>query len=113
MWHVPLEEVAISATVQPPSRRPTNWRTFISKKFLHCCKVLGSTTYFSTWGSGKGLRTPREADPLRVQQNLMCTRTQETGAMTPKETEPDLPVSVQESLAEVWADSGLPQGQGH
>ena len=33
--------------------------------------------------------------------------------MTPKETKPDLPVSVQESLAEVWTDSGLPQGQGH
>ena len=33
--------------------------------------------------------------------------------MTPQETEPDLPVSVQESLAEAWADSGLLQGQGH
>ena len=28
--------------------------------------------------------------------------------MTPQETEPDLPVSVQESLGEVWVDSGLP-----
>ena len=27
--------------------------------------------------------------------------------MIPQETEPDLPVSVQESLAEVWVDSGL------
>ena len=27
--------------------------------------------------------------------------------MTPQETEPDLPVSVWESLAEVWVDSGL------
>ena len=33
--------------------------------------------------------------------------------MTPQETEPDLPVSVQESLAKAWADSGLLQGQGH
>ena len=33
-------------------------------------------------------------------QNLVCTRTQEKGAVTPQETEPDLPVSVQESLAE-------------
>ena len=32
--------------------------------------------------------------------------------MTPQETESDLPVSVQESLAEVWVDSGLPWGQG-
>ena len=30
-------------------------------------------------------------------QNLVCTRTQEKGAVTPKETEPDLPMSVQES----------------
>ena len=28
--------------------------------------------------------------------------------MTPQEIEPDLPVSVQESLGEVWVDSGLP-----
>ena len=33
-------------------------------------------------------------------------------SVTPQETEPDLPVSVQESLAEVWVDSGLLQGQG-
>ena len=31
----------------------------------------------------------------------------------PQETEPDLPVNVWESLAEVWVDSGLLQGQGH
>ena len=28
---------------------------------------------------------------------FVCTRTQENGAVTPEETEPDLPVSVQES----------------
>ena len=33
------------------------------------------------------------------------------GAVSPQETEPDLPVSVQESLAEAWADSGLLRGQ--
>ena len=32
----------------------------------------------------------------------MHTRTQEKGAVTPQETDPDLLVSVQESLAEVW-----------
>ena len=31
-------------------------------------------------------------------QKLVCTRTQEKGAATPKETDPDVPVSVQESL---------------
>ena len=46
-------------------------------------------------------------------QNLMCTKTQEKGAMTPKETDPDLPVNVQESLVEAWVGSGLLQGQGH
>ena len=33
--------------------------------------------------------------------------------MTPQETDPDLSVSVQESLAEVWVDSSLLQGLGH
>ena len=32
--------------------------------------------------------------------------------MTEPETEPDLPVSVQEPLAEAWVDSGLLQGRG-
>ena len=41
-------------------------------------------------------------------QNLVCTGTQEKIAMAPQETESDLPVSVQESLAEVWVNSGLP-----
>ena len=42
----------------------------------------------------------------------MHTRTQEKGAVTPQETDPDLPVSVQESLVEVRVNSGLPQGWG-
>ena len=32
--------------------------------------------------------------------------------MSPQETEPDLPVSVQESLVEAWVDSGLLQYLG-
>ena len=46
-------------------------------------------------------------------QNLVRTRTQEKGAVTPQETDPDLPVSVQESPGEVWVSSGLLQGWGH
>ena len=46
-------------------------------------------------------------------QNLVHTRTQEKGAVTPQETDPDLPVSIQESLAEVWVIGGLLQGLGH
>ena len=43
----------------------------------------------------------------------MGTRTQEKGAVTPQETEPNLPLSVQESLVGVEVDSGLLLGQGH
>ena len=50
---------------------------------------------------------------LGHKQNLVCTRTQEKGAVTPQETDPDLPLSVQESLVEEWVSSGLLQGQGH
>ena len=39
-------------------------------------------------------------------------RTQEKEALIPHETDPDFPVSVWESLAEVWIDSGLPLGSG-
>ena len=46
-------------------------------------------------------------------QNLVCTRTQEKGAVSPQETELDLPVSVQESLVEAYIYSGLLWGQGH
>ena len=46
-------------------------------------------------------------------ENLVCTRTQEKGAVTPQETDPDLPLSVQESPAEAWVDSGLLQGWAH
>ena len=43
-------------------------------------------------------------------QNLMPTRTQEKGAVIPQEIDTDLPVSVQEFLAEVWVGGGLLQG---
>ena len=36
----------------------------------------------------------------RHKQNLVCTRTQEKGAMTPQETDSDLSVSDQEPLME-------------
>ena len=45
-------------------------------------------------------------------QNLVYTRTQERGAVTPQETDPDLPVSVQESPTEAWVGGGLLQGWG-
>ena len=45
-------------------------------------------------------------------QNLVCTRTQEKEAVTPQETDPDMPMSVQESLVEVRVGGGLLQGGG-
>ena len=95
-------------------------------------QVLGSTTDFQTWGSSRGTEKPqgiwfwrpvgfdyRTSIGLGKQtlggrkHNCMCTRTQNKGAVTPQETEADLPVSVQEALVEAWVNSGLPQGQGH
>ena len=45
-------------------------------------------------------------------QNLGHTRTQEKGSVSSQETDPDLPVSAQESLAETWVGGGLLQGRG-
>ena len=42
----------------------------------------------------------------------MHTKTQEKGGVTRQETDPDLPVSVQKSPAEVWVSGGLLQGRG-
>ena len=44
---------------------------------------------------------------LEGTNRTLCTRTQEKGAVTPQETDPDLPVSVQESPVEAWVGSGL------
>ena len=41
-----------------------------------------------------------------LKQNLVLTRTQEKGAGSPKETDPDLPMSVQESPEEAWVSMG-------
>ena len=40
-------------------------------------------------------------------QCLVCNRTQEKRAVTPEETDPDLPVSFQEITVEVWVDGVL------
>ena len=38
---------------------------------------------------------------------------QKNGAVTPQETDPDLPVSVRDSPAEAWVGGGLLQAWGH
>ena len=45
-------------------------------------------------------------------QNLVCTRTQEKGAVSSQETDPDMPMSVQDFLVEEWVSGGLLQGLG-
>ena len=107
--------------------------TTISKKFLHCCEGLDPITDFSTWGSSKGSGNPqriclsrsmdldyRTATGLGKQRlfkgtnkSLVFTRTQGKWAVTQQQTEPELPVSIQECLAETWVDSGLLWGQEH
>ena len=47
-------------------------------------KVLGPTTDFPTLGLAKGLRILRKTDSWRAQQNLVCTRIQDKGAVTPQ-----------------------------
>ena len=46
-------------------------------------------------------------------QNLVHTRTQEKGAVTPQDTDPDMHMSVLESPMEAWVSGGLLQGQRH
>ena len=43
----------------------------------------------------------------------MHTRTQEIDAVTPQETDPDVPMSVQESPVEAWVGDGLLQSWKH
>ena len=89
---------------------------------VDCCKGRGSGYGISPLGGGHHQphhRAARTYTGLGKQtlgghkQNFVCTRTQEKGAVTPQETDPDLPISVKESLAEVWVSSGLLQGWGH
>ena len=49
----------------------------------------------------------------RLLEGTNKTRTQEKGAVTPQETDPDLSVTVQESPDEVCISGGLLQGWGH
>ena len=64
---------------------------------------------------GFDYRTSRELGKQTLgghKQNLVHPRSQEK-KVSPQETEPDLPVSVQESLEEAWVSSGLLQGGRH
>ena len=55
-----MEEIAISLTIEPLSRRPTNWRTVMSKKFSHCCESSRAHNRFPCCrGSCKGTEKPQ------------------------------------------------------
>ena len=54
-----------------------------------------------------------ETDSWRAQTKPCLHQDQEKGAVTQQQTEPELPVSIQECLAETWVDSGLLWGQEH
>ena len=113
--------------------QPTNCRTIKPKSSHNVTKVLGPTTDFPTWGSGKRTENPqgmwlwrpagfdyRTSTGLGKQRLLESTnKTSRAPGPRRKEQWPHkrlnthLPVSVQESLAEVCVDSGLLQGQEH
>ena len=54
-----------------------------------------------------------ETDSWEGTNRTLCTGTQEKGAVIPQETDPGLPVSVQESLVEARVSGGLLQGRRH
>ena len=95
-------------------------------------KVLGHTTDFPTWGSGKGTETSQGIwlwrpvgfnyrtytglgnTLLEGRNKILCApRPRRKEQWPPQETDPDLPMSVQESPAEAWVSGGLLQGWGH
>ena len=49
---------------------------------------------------------------MKGTNRTLCTKTQDKGALTLQEIDPDLSVSVQESPAEAWFSGGLLQGVG-
>ena len=68
-------------------------------------RVTGLQNFYKTGGN-------RDFTLGRHKQNLACSRTQGQGAVTPQETEADLPASAGGSPTEAWVGSGLPRGQG-
>ena len=128
-----LEEVAINPTIGLPGGRSTNWRAITPKKFWHSWesskphnRLPDLGIWQRDWESpGKltlkiseiwlqNFHRTGETETLRGQkQNLVCTRTQEKGAVVPQETEQDLPVRVLESPVEAWVNSDMPWGWGH
>ena len=102
VWVSPLEVWVSSGLLQgqgPWVQQTWVWHKSSWRRTHH----RAASTY-----TGLGKQTPGEN-----KQNLVCTSIQEKGVVTSQETDPDLPLSVLESLAEAWVGSGLLQGWGH
>ena len=127
--HILLEEVAIRSTTELLSRRPTNWRTIIPKKFLHCCKSSRVHNRFPNLGIWQRESEPPGNLTLKASgiwlQNSPRTgetdswRAQHCAHQDPGERNSD-PRGWARLACEClgvssWGvgDSGQPQGQGH
>ena len=76
--------------------------------------VFYSTTiqkrqFFASGNQSIGASASVSVLPVNIQDSFPLGLT----GLILQETEPDLPVSVQESMAEMWVGSGLLQGWGH
>ena len=104
------------------------------KNFPTVAKVLSPTSASTTWESDKGTGNQQGIWPWRPEEfsyristqleeietsllegkiNLAVTKTQGKGAVTPQETDPDLPASVGGSPVEAWVSKCSPQGWRH
>ena len=105
LWELVMDREAWSAALHGVAKSRTwlsNW-TELNWELWSRQEPLGNLTTELPWDWGK--RTFGGHKLI-----LVHTRSQEKGAVSPRETESDLPVSVQESLLEGWVDS-LASGQ--
>ena len=130
MWHKPSwRKLPLDPSQRHWADNPWTAEQLYQRNSHTVNKVLGPTTDFSTWGSGKGtenLQGIRHWRPVGFdyktstglgeqalgghKQNHVCTRSQEKGAVSPQVTELEFPVRVRESLVEAWVNT-LASGQ--
>ena len=131
MWHKSSwRRLALAPPKSCQADNPQTGEQLYQRSSCAVAKVLEPTTDSPTCRSHKGTENPQGIwlwrpvgfdyrtstglgnRLLAGTMKLVDIRTQEKGAVTPQETEPDLPVSILESPAEVWVDSGPLRGQG-
>ena len=105
------QRLSVSCEVWISSGLPQGQRAWVQQSG-YCISPFGGGCNYSH------IRNPRTYTGLgkqtlgRHRQKLVCPRTQEKGTVTPQATDPDLPVSVQESPAEARVGCGLLQDMG-